>query len=142
MVRRCACNYGDRIGGQELAVEVAISLGFAILFGAIGDILLSKGMRQHGEVEIRRLSDLPKNLGIIFRTPAIILGIVALMCYFFSYLAALAYTEVSVANPMTALSYVLVTIFAALAMHERVNPLRWAGVALVTLGAICVGLSS
>ena len=62
--------------------------------------------------------------------------------YFFSYMAALAYTDVSIANPLTALSYVLVTIYAAAAMHERVNPRRWAGVALVTLGAICVGLSS
>jgi drug/metabolite transporter (DMT)-like permease len=123
-------------------MELAISLGFAILFGAIGDILLSKGMRANGEVEIRRLSDLPKNIRIIFRSPLIILGIITLAFYFFSYLAALAYADVSVANPLTALSYVLVTIYAAAAMHERVNRLRWAGVALVTLGAICVGLSS
>ena len=117
-------------------MEIAISLACAILFGAVGDILLSRGMQQNGEVEIRRLSDLPRNIGIIVRTPCIISGIISLMFYFFSYLAALAYTDVSVAAPLTALSYVLVTIFAAVWMHERVNPARWAGVAIVTLGAV------
>lgn len=123
-------------------MEVAIALSFAILFGAIGDILLSKGMRSGGEINIRRLSELPQNIKHVFRRPAILGGIVLMTFYFFSYIAALAYTDVSVANPLTALSYVLVTIYAAAALRERVNPLRWAGVALVTLGAIFVGLSS
>ena len=62
--------------------------------------------------------------------------------FFFSYIAALAYTDVSIANPLTALSYVLVTVYAALAMREKVTWKRWMGVSLVTLGAIFVGLSS
>ena len=123
-------------------MEVAIALGFAILFGAIGDILLSKGMRSNGEVNIRRLSELPKNIRLVFRRPVILAGIVMLCFYFFSYIAALAYTDVSVANPLTALSYVLVTLYAALALREHISPMRWAGVALVTLGAIFVGISS
>jgi drug/metabolite transporter (DMT)-like permease len=123
-------------------MEVGIALGFAILFGAIGDILLSKGMRANGEIDIRRLSDLPKNIRVVFRTPLILAGIVLMAFYFFSYIAALAYTDVSVANPLTALSYVLVTFYAALAMREHVSWRRWVGVALVTLGAIFVGLSS
>lgn len=123
-------------------MELAIALGFAILFGAVGDILLSKGMKSGGEIDIRRLSDLPKNIRHVFRRPFILAGIVLMTFYFFSYLAALAYTDVSVANPMTALSYVLVTIYAAAALRERVSFQRWAGVALVTLGAIFVGLSS
>lgn len=123
-------------------MEVAIALGFAILFGALGDILLSKGMQSNGEIDIRRFRDLPRSMKHVFRRPVIIGGVTLMMFYFFSYIAALAYTDVSVANPLTALSYVLVTFYAAFAMRERVNPMRWAGVALVTLGAIFVGLSS
>jgi len=123
-------------------MEVAIALGFAILFGAIGDVLLSMGMRQNDEINIRRLSDLPKNIRIVFKRPLILAGLVMMMFFFFSYIAALAYTDVSVANPLTALSYVLVTVYAAVAMRERVNWKRWMGVSLVTLGAIFVGLSS
>ncbi len=123
-------------------MEVAIALGFAILFGAAGDILLSMGMRSNGEINIRRLSDLPKNIRIVFRRPLILAGLVSTAFFFFSYIAALAYTDVSVANPLTALSYVLVTIYAAWAMREKVTWKRWMGVSLVTLGAIFVGLSS
>lgn len=123
-------------------MEVAIALGFAILFGAAGDVLLSMGMRSNGEINIRRLSDLPKNIRLVFRRPLILVGLVMMMFFFFSYIAALAYTDVSVANPLTALSYVLVTLYAAITMREHVSWKRWAGVALVTLGAIFVGLSS
>lgn len=123
-------------------MEVAIALGFAILFGAAGDILLSMGMRSNGEINIRRLSDLPKNIRIVFRRPLILAGLVSMAFFFFSYIAALAYTDVSIANPLTALSYVLVTVYAALAMREKVTWKRWTGVTLVTLGAIFVGLSS
>lgn len=123
-------------------MELAIALGFAILFGAMGDIFLSKGMRAGGEINIRRLSDLPKNIQHVFRRPLILAGILLMTFYFFSYMAALAYADVSVANPLTALSYVLVTIYAAAFLRERVGLQRWAGVALVTLGAIFVGLSS
>lgn len=123
-------------------MEVAIALGFAILFGAAGDVLLSMGMRADAEINIRRLSDLPRNIKHVFRRPLILAGLVMMMFFFFSYIAALAYTDVSVANPMTALSYVLVTFYAVLAMHERVTWKRWLGVSLVTLGAVFVGLSS
>jgi drug/metabolite transporter (DMT)-like permease len=123
-------------------MEVAIALGLAILFGAIGDILLSKGMRANDEIDIRRLSDLPKHIRVVFRRPLIMAGLVLMAFFFFSYIAALAYTDVSVANPLTALSYVLVTFYATLAMREHVSWKRWVGVSLVTLGAIFVGLSS
>jgi len=123
-------------------MEVAIALGFAILFGAAGDIFFSKGMRSSGEVSVHRARDIFPLLKHVFRRPFILIGIVCMAFYFFSYLAALAYVDVSVANPLTALSYVLVTGYAVICMRERVNTQRWAGVALVTLGAIFVGLSS
>lgn len=123
-------------------MEIAVPLACAILFGAMGDILLSKGMRSNGEVHIARLKDVPRVIHRVFQRPAILLGVVCSAFYFFSYMAALAYTDVSVANPMTALSYVLVTLYAVLGLREHVGIARWSGVALVTLGAIFVGLSS
>jgi len=123
-------------------MELAIALGCAIVFAAVGDILFSKGMRSNGEVTIKHIRDIPGMIRHVFQRPLVLLGIVFMAFFFFSYLAALAYTDVSVANPLTALSYVLVTVYAAFAMKERVGLSRWAGVTLVTLGAIFVGLSS
>ena len=123
-------------------MELAITLGCAIIFAAIGDVLFSKGMRANGEVTMRHIRDIPKMIKHVFQRPMILTGIIFMAFFFFSYLAALAYTDVSVANPLTALSYVLVTMYAAFRMRERVSARRWAGVFLVTLGAVFVGLSS
>ncbi len=123
-------------------MEVAICLSSAILFGAVGDILFSRGMRQNGEVVIKRLADVPRMIHHVFQRPLILGGIVSMAFYFFSYMAALAYIDVSVANPLTTLSYVIVTLYAAFRMRERINWPRWAGVSLVITGAVLVGLSS
>lgn len=114
----------------------------AITFGAAGDIFLSKGMRQNGEVRIRKISDIPSLLAVVFTTPYVLLGISSMTVYFGSYIAALAWIDVSVANPLTALSYVIATAYALLYLRERVNKTRWVGVILITVGAAFVGFSS
>lgn len=123
-------------------MKAEITLSLAIVFGAIGDVLLSKGMQQNGEVHIRSIRDIPPLLKFVFTRPYILAGVCVMALYFCSYAASLAWVDVSVANPITALSYVITTAYAVAFLKERVGTLRWAGVALITLGAICVGLSS
>jgi len=57
------------------------------------------------------------------------------------WLYALYQMDVSRAFPFLALSSVLVTLIARFGLHERVAPLRWIGVALVTLGVMLVAAS-
>lgn len=123
-------------------VKVAIALGFAIAFGAAGDILMSIGMKAMGAIRIHRLSELPALVVEVFANPIVLLGVVAMAAYFASYIAALAWVDVSVANPMTALSYLIATVYAAVVLRERVCPMRAAGIACIVLGAIFVGISS
>jgi len=108
----------------------------------MGDILFSTGMRSNGEVTIKQPADIPRMVRHVFQRPLILAGVVSIAFHFFSYLAALAFVDVSVANPLTTLSYVLVTVYAAFRLRERISWRRWAGVALVTLGAVLVGLSA
>lgn len=123
-------------------VKVIIAMSIAIIFGAAGDIFLSKGMRVNGEVRVRRLADIPSLLATIFSTPYVLFGITSMAIYFGSYIAALAWVDVSVANPLTALSYVIATAYALFYLRERVGRSRWAGVLLITIGAAFVGFSS
>ena len=123
-------------------IKVAITLSLAILFSSVGDILLSNGMKLNGEVKLRHIQDIPPLIRMVFSNRLILIGVLAMAVYFVSYTATLAWEDVSVANPLTALSYVIATAYALFVMRERVGLMRWAGVALVTLGAILVGLSS
>ncbi|MCE5314332.1 MAG: EamA family transporter [Armatimonadota bacterium] len=123
-------------------LRVGIALGLAIFFGAIGDILMSKGMQENGEVSVRHISDLPKVFKLAFSERYVLLGAVSMTIYFGSYVAALAWIDVSVANPLTALSYLIASAYAAFVMRERIGFKRAAGTLMIVLGAILVGLSS
>lgn len=123
-------------------MKVAVALGFAIIFGAFADILLSVGMRRTGGIVIRSPRDVMVAAKQAFTSPFVLLGVCSMALYFGSYIAALAWVDVSVANPMTALSYLIASIYAIVFLKERVSPQRWLGIMLVIAGATLVGMSS
>ncbi len=123
-------------------LKVGIALGMAILFGAIADILMSKGMRSHDEISIRHLSDIPRVAGCVFTRPMVIMGVISMAIYFGSYVATLGWIDVSVANPLTALSYLIASAYAAFVMKEKIGITRAVGIMMIITGAILVGLSS
>ena len=125
-----------------MMTKVAIALALAITMGAAGDIFLSTGMKRMGEVRLRRASEIPRLIGLVFSNGYVLLGVCCMAVYFGSYLTALAWVDVSVANPLTALSYLIATAYAAFIMREKISLQRAAGVALIVLGAIFVGISS
>lgn len=123
-------------------LEAGLTLGLSIVFASIGDILFSKGMRQSGEVHIAGFWDVPPLFKHVFTNRYILAGMLSMALNLAAYVAALEWVDVSVANPLTSLSYVLATFYAVAVIHEHVSRRRWIGVACITIGAICVGLSS
>ena len=123
-------------------IEVAFALDCAIIFGAIGDLLLSNGMQARGEISVRRARDIPRALRQIFTNPVVLFGVLSMAIFFGSYLASLTMADVSVVNPLTALSYLIASSWAYFVWHERIRPVRFAGIVLIVMGAILVGLSS
>ncbi|MCE5197545.1 MAG: DMT family transporter [Armatimonadota bacterium] len=123
-------------------LKVAIGLTIAIVFGALGDIFMSRGMRENGEVIFHGLADVLKVARLVFSRPLVLLGVLSMAIYFGAYVAVLQWVDVSVANPLTALSYLIATVYAVLIMREKVGLKRGGGIVLIVLGAILVGLSS
>lgn len=123
-------------------LQVALFISLAIIFAAIGDILFSKGMKRIGAVRVHHFRDVWPVVHKILTSSQVLFGGLSMMIYMGSYLAALMMVDVSVVNPLTALSYVITTAYAALIAHEHVGKRRWTGISLITLGAILVGLSS
>jgi drug/metabolite transporter (DMT)-like permease len=123
-------------------MKEAIAVGIAVITGAVGDIMLSKGMQSQGEVSIKRLGDIPPLVKLVFTNRFILVGILSMTVYFGSYITALAWVDVSIVIPLTALSYVIATTYAVLRMREHVGLQRWAGVILITIGSVFIGLSA
>ena len=111
---------------------------FGVLFGALGNICLSRGMRCVGESGYECAHD--AILGAVTE-PYIVAGVILLGTFLLLYLASLSWEDLSYVLPLTAGDYVLVTILAFLLLHEDVEPLRWAGSILVATGIALVARS-
>jgi uncharacterized membrane protein len=100
------------------------------VFSTLGDSLLARGMKQLGGVSLHHVSSL---LFAIFN-PWVGSGILLLLAFFASYMAALSWADLTYVLPATSMGYVLVALVAHLAFHEEISPTRWLGIALITAG--------
>lgn len=114
----------------------------AITAGTIGDILLTKGMREIGDLSAMNLRGILNASLQALTNPKLMFGTAMLAVFFFLWLAVLSWEDLSIALPMQALNYVLVAILAKYMLHEQVSPLRWTGIVLVCIGVMLITSSS
>jgi len=107
-----------------------VVLGGVIVFGALGDSLLSRGMKQVGAVP---LTDLPR-LVLAVTNPWVAGGIVLLLAFFASYMHALSWADLTYVLPATSVGYILLALVAKFALHETISPSRWLGIGLIAAG--------
>ena len=98
------------------------------LCASIGDSLLSRGMKQLGNISLNHLSDVV--LAVI--NPSVALGILLLLGFFASYMTALSWADLTYVLPATSLGYVVLTLIAKFYLHEAVTTTRWIGILLIS----------
>ncbi len=106
------------------------TLGGVVLFGACGDVVLSRGMKDVGALS---LSHFGNAIHAIF-TPWVGAGILLLLLFFISYLTSLSFADLTYVLPATAVGYILMAVLAKFFLHEQISPWRWAGIFLIALG--------
>jgi drug/metabolite transporter (DMT)-like permease len=126
---------------KRLRTKTIVLLALMIVAGATGDVLLSKGVKQIGELQQWTPQALAEFLSSVFTNATVWLGIACLIGYFICYMLVLSWADFSFVLPASALTYVLVPVLAFFWLHEQVTPLRWAGVACIFLGVVLVGLT-
>jgi drug/metabolite transporter (DMT)-like permease len=105
-------------------------LAGVIVFAACGDLTLSRGMKEVGNISLSRLPELFSSLA----NPWVVLGIVLLLGFFASYTTALSWADLTYVLPATSVSYVLLAFMAKFLLHEHVTLTRWAGILLISTG--------
>jgi drug/metabolite transporter (DMT)-like permease len=106
-----------------------VLLGVAV-FGAIGDSLLSRGMKSFGEVS-------PQQILQIFAAvlnPWVFVGIFFLLAFMAAYLTALSWADLTYVLPATAFGYVFIALIAKFFLHDQVSTMRWLGIVLISVG--------
>ena len=113
----------------------------ALIFEAVGVVLLSQGLREIGNVEKVTPAEVKRIVlqGVTNRN--ILLGVFFEAVFFGALLMLLARADVSLIWPLTSLGFVLTTAAAKFIRHEEVTSLRWSGVVLIMIGATLVGWS-
>ncbi len=114
----------------------------ATLSGAAGQILMRRGMQIVGPLEEYAPLEMLAYFWRALCQPYVIAGTVMSAIFYFALLAALSWTGVTVAFPLTALEYAFAGLLAVSFLKEVVPPIRWAGIALVTVGVILISVSS
>src|SRR5262245_32907268 len=122
-------------------MRMMVFIAIVVLGGTAGDIAVSHAMKQIGEIKTLRPAAICMVLARAFRMVWMWIGIGLMALAFFSLLALLSWADVSIVVPATALSYVAAAFGAKYLLHEKVAPLRWAGVLLVCAGVALLALS-
>lgn len=71
--------------------------------------------------------------------PWVSLGVCVLSAWLIFQLSLLSRADLSYVLPVSAVSYVASALLGGFLLHEPVSPIRWAGIALITIGASVVG---
>ncbi len=116
-------------------------VGVIVVCFSFGDIALTRGMKQAGEISSLRLKVLDQVGGRAIRSPFVLLGGALQIIAFVTYLMALSRRDLSYIFPLTATSDIVTTLAARYILRERVTPTRWAGVVIVTFGIALISAS-
>jgi ceramide glucosyltransferase len=111
-----------------------------VLSNAAGDVFLTKGMKQVGDISVLSPFEIFRTMRRIFGNPNFISGIACLTLSFFSFLTVLSWADLSFVIPATAIYYVVTVLGAKFLLGERIDLMRWAGTLLVCLGVALVCL--
>jgi uncharacterized membrane protein len=114
-------------------------LTLMVWFGAVGNILLSKGMKEIGEIRDYSPVALTALFQKTFTNGSIWLGIGSLLLFFACNLLLLSWADYSYVMPASAIGYALVALLGYLVLGEFVSTTRWLGVAFISAGVVLVG---
>jgi drug/metabolite transporter (DMT)-like permease len=118
----------------------AAMIAIVVLGGSAGDVFITKGMKQIGEISTMHLGKLARVALKVLTNVNFLIGIFFMACSFFAFLAVLSWADLSFVLPATSLSFVITTIGAKFVLKEEISRVRLAGTALVCLGVALISL--
>jgi drug/metabolite transporter (DMT)-like permease len=122
----------------SLRAKTLAMVAIMVSCSCTGDILLSKGMKQVGEVSFNSFGALASTFLQIIGNGRVWLAILFLSLYTLSYIVVLSWADYSYVQPVAAIGYAIVPLLGYLVLGESVTMLRWAGVAFICLGVLLI----
>lgn len=111
-----------------------------VLSDAVGNISLTAGMKQIGELNSFRVREILRVCKDCITNWKLGLGILCMAVGFFSFMALLSRSDLSFALPVTALGYVISVIGAKYFLGEQVSATRWVGTLVICIGVALISI--
>ncbi|MYC64842.1 MAG: hypothetical protein F4X12_00745 [Acidobacteriia bacterium] len=121
-----------------MAGKTRILLAIVIVSNAIGNVVLSYGMRAVGDISSYSPASLFSSAIAAFANPWVLLGTSLLVLFFAAHTLLLTWADLSYVLLVTSCGYALVAALGAIFLDESISPLRWCGIALVSCGVALV----
>ena len=121
--------------------KILIILILALVVEAVGVVFLSKGLKQIGEAQTISVREISRIIAKGATNASVLFGVALEAAFFGALIYLLSQRDVSLIWPLTSLGFVITAIAAKYILKEEVSALRWAGVALIVLGATLVSCS-
>jgi len=123
-------------------MKTAITITLAVLAQAVGNTLLSKGMKGIASLGKLQESISPMLILDVLGNPLIWIGTLCLGLFFALFSLSLSWEDLSLVLPATSIGYVVNVAFARYFLQEPVSLSRWAGTGLIVAGVILVSRSA
>lgn len=101
---------------------------------AFGQVLLKFGVNQIGAFNAKGMEESLQIIFSVIKNPYIWGACTLLVSSFFVWLAILSWFKLSLALPLTAISYIIVAVLSYFMLDEKLALLNYFGIALVTAG--------
>lgn len=124
---------------KTLRAKTYVLLTLMVTFGSLGDVTLSRGMKEIGRLHGWSFDSALLFFVRAFSSGTVWLGIALLLLFFISYLLVLSWADFSYVSPASAVGYVLVAVMGYFFLGEHVPVVRWMGVGLICVGVFVVG---
>jgi len=115
-------------------MKTTILIAMIVLADSAGDVFLTRGMKQVGEISTIHPRTFLSIGRKVIRDKSFLSGIFFIAITFFSFLVVLSWADLSLVFPAKSLVYVTSTLGAKFILGETVTFQRWAGISLVCLG--------
>ncbi len=119
-------------------MKTKVSLVIIIVTSSVGNVFLSKGMKQLGDISRLPPGEMCAAAVGALLNPWVAAGMVLLTVFFVSFLIVLSWADLSYVLPATAPGYLLVAALSHWLLGETVSPWRWLGTALIVAGVALV----
>lgn len=108
---------------------------------SFGDLFFKKGALATGIHNVA-ISNLFEFASRVTMSPWLWIGILFYLANFFLWIALLSRVDLSVAFPMSSMTYIIVPALAIIFLHEKVLFVRWAGIMVIIIGISLISRSA